>query len=123
MLPISGLYEVAVRVKSLPRAETFYREVLGLRVAIRDPKRPIVFLRVGADAGMLVLQEDPGEFPKLHFAFTIAATEIERAATVLRERGLAVRGPVLHEWMAARSVYFSDPDGHDLELCAPATSS
>jgi lactoylglutathione lyase len=123
MLPISGLYEVAIRVKSLPRAETFYREVLGLQVAIRDPKRPIVFLRVGADAGILVLQEDPEEFPKLHFAFTIAETEIERAATVLRERGLAVRGPVFHEWMTARSVYFSDPDGHDLELCAPATSS
>lgn len=123
MLPISGLYEVAIRVKSLARAEPFYREVLGLQVAIRDPKRPMLFLRVGADAGMLVLQEDPGEFPKLHFAFTIADTDIERAATVLRERGLAVRGPVFHEWMPARSVYFADPDGHDLELCAPATRS
>ncbi len=123
MLPISGLYEVAVRVRSLPRAETFYREVLGLQVAIRDPKRPMLFLRVGAEAGMLVLQEDPGEFPKQHFAFTIAETDIERAATVLRERGLAVSGPVFHEWMPARSVYFADPDGHDLELCAPATSS
>ena len=94
-----------------------------MQVAIRDPKRPMLFLRVGADAGMLVLQEDPGEFPKTHFAFTIAETDIERAATVLRERGLAVRGPVFHEWMPARSVYFADPDGHDLELCAPVTSS
>ncbi len=123
MLPISGLYEVAIRVKSLPRAETFYREVLGLQVAIRDPKRPMLFLRLGANAGMLVLQEDPAEFPKLHFAFTIADADIERAATVLRERGLAVRGPVFHGWMPARSVYFADPEGHDLELCAPATSS
>ena len=123
MLPINGLYEVAIRVKSLPRAETFYREVLGLQLAIRDPKRPMLFLRVGADAGMLVLQEDPGEFLKLHFAFTIADGDIERAAAVLRERGLAVRGPVFHEWIPARSVYFADPDGHDLELCAPATRS
>ena len=22
-------------------------------------------------------------------------------------------------WMPARSIYFSDPDGHELELCAP----
>jgi len=72
MLPISGLYEVAIRVKSLPRAEAFYRDILGLEVAIRDPKRPMLFLRVGGDAAMIVLQEDPGEFPKLHFAFTIA---------------------------------------------------
>lgn len=56
MFPISGLYEVAIRVKSLPRAEG----------------------------------------------------------------GLAVKGPVCHDWIPARSVYFAGPDGHDLELCAPA---
>jgi lactoylglutathione lyase len=120
MFPISGLYEVAIRVKSLPRAETFYRDILGLDVALRDPKRPMLFLRVGGDAAMVVLQEDPGEFPRLHFAFAIADAEIDRAGTVLREKGLAVKGPVFHDWMPARSVYFADPDGHDLELCAPA---
>jgi hypothetical protein len=26
---------------------------------------------------------------------------------------------MVHDWMPARSVYFADPDGHDLELCAP----
>jgi hypothetical protein len=25
----------------------------------------------------------------------------------------------LHQWMPAKSVYFTDPDGHELELCAP----
>jgi catechol 2,3-dioxygenase-like lactoylglutathione lyase family enzyme len=123
MLPIRGLYEVAVRVKSLPRAEAFYRDTLGFEVAIRDPRRPMLFLRVGGDAAMVVLQEDPGEFPKLHFAFAIAEAEIDRAATVLRERGLAVKGPVSHDWMPARSVYFADPDGHELELCAPGKRS
>jgi len=28
-------------------------------------------------------------------------------------------GLVFHQWMPARSIYFSDPDGHELELCAP----
>jgi hypothetical protein len=37
----------------------------------------------------------------------------------LKELGVTSKGPVLHEWMPAKSVYFSDPDGHDLELCAP----
>jgi hypothetical protein len=32
-----------------------------------------------------------------------------------------VRGPVFHAWMPARSVYFTDPDGHHLELCAPTS--
>ncbi|HEX5731947.1 MAG TPA: hypothetical protein VF131_03850 [Blastocatellia bacterium] len=29
MLPIRGLYEIAIRVKDLERAESFYREVLA----------------------------------------------------------------------------------------------
>lgn len=36
MVPIRGLYEVAIRVKDLPRAEAFYRNVLGLEVGARD---------------------------------------------------------------------------------------
>ncbi len=63
MLPIRGLYEVAVRVKDLPRAEVFYREILGLPVGIRDDRRNWLFLRVGGEAGMIVLREDKGEWP------------------------------------------------------------
>ena len=40
MLPIRGLYEVAIPVKDLPRAEAFYRDVLGLEVGLRDERRP-----------------------------------------------------------------------------------
>lgn len=118
MLPIRGLYEVAIPVKDLPRSEAFYRDVLGLEVGLRDERRPWLFLRAGGQAGMLVLQEDKGEWPVLHLAFTVDADEIERAAATLREHGVTVRGPVFHAWMPATSVYFADPDGHQLELCA-----
>ena len=60
-----------------------------------------------------------GEWPAQHLAFTVDADEIERAAATLREHGVTVRGPVFHAWMPATSVYFTDPDGHQLELCAP----
>jgi catechol 2,3-dioxygenase-like lactoylglutathione lyase family enzyme len=119
VLPISGLYEVAIKVKDLPRAERFYREVLGLEVGLRDERRRRLFLRAGGRAGMVVLQEDAGDWPAQHFAFTVADADVERAAAELRERGVETDGPHLHEWMPARSVYFADPDGHSLELCAP----
>jgi catechol 2,3-dioxygenase-like lactoylglutathione lyase family enzyme len=119
MLPIRGLYEVAIRVKELARAESFYREILGLEVGLRDEKRNWLFLRAGGQAGMIVLQEDENEWPIQHLAFTVAEADIERAAAMLREKDVAVQGPVFHQWMPARSIYFTDPDGHDLELCAP----
>jgi catechol-2,3-dioxygenase len=119
MLRIRGLYEVAIRVRDLEKSEMFYRETLGLEVGLRDERRRWVFLRAGGDAGMVVLQEDKGTWPSQHVAFTVEEADLEAAAAALRKQGTAVEGPVYHTWMPAQSVYFSDPDGHALELCAP----
>jgi catechol 2,3-dioxygenase-like lactoylglutathione lyase family enzyme len=116
---IRGIYEVAVKVKDLKRAEAFYCDALGLSIGARDERRPWLFLRAGGQAGMLVLQEDLSAWAPQHFAFTARDDELEPAAASLRARGILVHGPVLHEWMPARSIYFKDPDGNELELCAP----
>lgn len=118
MIPIKGIFEVAIKVKDLPRAEAFYRDVLGLRDGIRDEKRNWLFMWAGADAGMVVLQEDPGEWPSQHFAFSVNPADLDATAIVLRDRGITVEGPVYHQWMGGSSLYFSDPDGHNLELFA-----
>lgn len=123
MLTIRGVYEVAIRVRELARAEAFYRNVLGLDVGVRDDKRNWLFLRAGGDAGMIVLQEDKGDWPTQHFAFTVDEVDMKDAATTLREHGVVVKGPVYHEWVPAWSLYFSDPDGHELELLAPITKN
>jgi catechol 2,3-dioxygenase-like lactoylglutathione lyase family enzyme len=118
MIAIRGVYEVAIRVRDLPRAEAFYRQVLGLEVGLRDRTRPWLFLRAGSD-GMIVLQEDKGDWPPQHFAFTVGEADVDAAASALRAQGVPVEGPMVHEWIPAKSLYFADPDGHDLELCAP----
>ena len=121
MLGIQGLYELALRVKDLAQAEAFYCDTLGLEVGIRDEARKWLFLRVGGQAGMIVLQEDPRHWSAQHLAFTVREADLEQAVATLRDRGVAVEGPVAHDWMPAKSAYFSDPDGHALELCAPLT--
>ena len=119
MLPIRGLYEIAIRVRDLAKSEAFYRDVLGLEFGLRDEGRRWLFLRAGGDAGVVVLQEDREAWAPQHLAFTVTERDMEGAVAALRERGVAVEGPVYHAWMPAKSAYFSDPDGHALELCAP----
>lgn len=118
MLPIRGIYEVAIKVKNLATSERFYCDVVGLAVGLRDDRRNWLFLRAGGQSGMLVLQEHRGEWPTQHFAFAVGDLEIERAAELLKERGVAITGPVFHDWMPGTSVYFADPDGNELELFA-----
>jgi catechol 2,3-dioxygenase-like lactoylglutathione lyase family enzyme len=118
VLPIKGVYEIAIRVKDLARAEAFYKDVLGLTEGLRDDRRNWLFLYVGGNAGMVVLQEDKGEWPTQHFAFAVTENDVNRAAQMLRDKGVAVSEPVYHEWMKSVSVYFDDPDGHALELLA-----
>ncbi|HJU10811.1 MAG TPA: VOC family protein [Candidatus Binataceae bacterium] len=120
MIPMTGLYEVAIKVRDLNTAEAFYRKVLGLEFGLRDESRRWLFLRIGGCAGVVVLQEDRGDWPIQHFAFGVMESDLELAAASLRENGISIEGPVFHDWMPGGSVYFSDPDGHALELFAPA---
>jgi catechol-2,3-dioxygenase len=112
------LYEVAIRVKNLARAERFYKDVLGLREGLRDDKRNWIFMYAGGNAGMVVLQEDSGDWPRQHFAFTINEAELGDATALLKANGVTVSEPVVHDWMNAVSLYFDDPDGNALELIA-----
>src|SRR3954468_21725158 len=119
MIRIRGIYEIAIPVRELSSAESFYRNVLGLEVGLRDEARRWLFLRAGGTAGMVVLQEKPENWQSQHFAFAVSDAELDEAAIELQKHGLVVDGPCLNAWMPARSVYFSDVDGHQLELCAP----
>jgi lactoylglutathione lyase len=61
---------------------------------------------------------------KLHLAFTVELPDLLEAPARLRAAnvtprdfaGTAADEPVVLAWMPAASVYFNDPDGHEIEF-------
>ena len=114
-----GIYEVAIRVKDLEKAHAFYREVLGLEDGLLVEEPGMYFLRTPGNGGMVVLIKEDDDFPSQHYAFSIEESDVEAALSALRQAGVDVKDPIFHDWMPGTSIYFSDPDGHDLEFFAP----
>ena len=115
---IESVFEVAVKVRHLSVSSMFYKAVLGFSEGLLDEKRRWHFLWVGRHQGMIVLQEDRGHWLPQHFAFRVRESDLPGLKTQLENHYVVVEGPVSLDWMNAISLYFSDPDGHQLELCA-----
>lgn len=128
------LYETHLPVNDTQVSETFYREVIGLPFAYRDPSRDIVFLWVDEkQKGMIGLWgaatgygRQNGIFTPCHLAFAVSLEQLQRAIRQLNERGIETRGfgnhatcePSVIGWMPSAQIYFRDPDGHSLEFIA-----
>lgn len=122
--PRFGLSEIVLRVRDVPRAAAFYRDVVGLAVDIL-PSDTWAWLWTGAagQSARLGLTSKPLSYGaahcdgKLHFAFAVARERIPEEKSRLESHGLAVEGPVTFASWKADSIYFSDPDDHRVELC------
>jgi lactoylglutathione lyase len=117
-MPIDSVFEVTVKVNHLHVSARFYKEVLGFKEGLFDEKRRWLFLWVGRERGIVVLQEDKGRWPRQHFAFLVGESYLHGLKEHLEGRRVDVEGPISLDWMNAVSLYVSDPDGHDLEFCA-----
>jgi lactoylglutathione lyase len=117
-MTIEAVFEVAVKVQHLPVSSMFYKAALGFTEGLHDKKRRWLFLWVGRRQGMVVLQEDQGRWLRQHIAFRVRESDLPRLKAQLESHNVVVEGPVPLDWMNALSLYFSDPDGHQLELCA-----
>lgn len=124
---IQNIYETHLQVADLDRAIQFYSR-LDLELSLVIPERKAAFFYVGKQKQMLGLWEVPEgkAVQPRHFAFGTSLEEMLKADEWLRERGIAPEPafskepvePLVHTWMPAACVYFSDPDGNQLELIA-----
>lgn len=122
MLRVEGLDHVALTVRDVARSVAWYQDVLGLerRYEAAWGDFPAI---VGAGTTALALFPAPVPDPApppgrdvlsvRHIAFRVDGATFERARGHLEARGLA---PTFEDHTAAHSLYFADPDGHQLEI-------
>lgn len=121
---------VVIKVRDLEVSKKFYTEVLGLELMSQGATLKMAFLasnrrdhhelglmEVGADAAM---PKDRASLGLVHIAFRLRDEEELRAAyRDLKEKQVRILFTVNHG--VARSIYFLDPDGYQLELYRDAT--
>jgi lactoylglutathione lyase len=126
---VRGLFETHLTVSDMARSVAFYRDVVGLPVALEVPERGAVFHWIGEPGQAMLGLWSIGSAPmnmQLHIAFEMDLEDVLAAPARLRADGvepLSFFGEPAGEpsyigWMPAGAVYFRDPSGHMLEYLA-----
>jgi lactoylglutathione lyase len=127
--PVHGLFEAHLTVSDLNRSVAFYRENLGLELASVFSERKVAFFWIGGRGHTMLGLWETGTAPQrmsLHIAFQTTPQQVLESPVRLREHditpldffGHPTAEPSVLAWMPAASVYFSDPDGNQLEYIA-----
>jgi lactoylglutathione lyase len=134
-VPIHGLFETHLTVGDLQRSIAFYRDIVGLQLALEVSERNAAFFWIGDHSShssrhsMLGLWS-VGTAPlglNLHVAFEVAAiNDLLEAPKRLKDQGIMPLSffgkeslePSVIGWMPAAAIYFRDPDGHLIEYLA-----
>jgi catechol 2,3-dioxygenase-like lactoylglutathione lyase family enzyme len=135
MPALNDLKETALYVSDLEQANTFYRDVLGLKALVSDGrfsafdvagKHILLLFTRGSSVrptelpgGMIPPHDASGQ---IHAAFSVDSTELPAWETHLADHGIEILSRV--KWpRGGQSIYFRDPDSHLLELLTPGVWS
>ena len=130
---IRKLHHNAYRCRDSEETRAFYEDFLGLplvgTIELSETKtgrstytlHPFFRLDDGSHLAFFESQEMPFEFKNqhdydLHIALEVGAEHLQPMLDKGRARGIEVRGPSDHGMID--SIYFRDPNGYVIELCA-----
>lgn len=129
-MKVQALGHVVFKVRSLKRSVPFYRDILGLK-KVAQMKDKMVFFSVNDNHHDLALLEISEHGPDIeenspglhHVAFKIGDSleELQKAKDWLLSKGILPSRTRDH--LATQSIYFSDPDGNQIEVFVEADPS
>lgn len=122
MLRLEGIDHVALTVRDLARSVAWYQAVLGLERRYADVWGDFPAV-LGVGTTFLALFPAPVPEPAppperevisiRHIAFRVDRAAFDQARGELAAHGVV---PSFEDHTAAHSLYFTDPDGHQLEI-------
>lgn len=129
---IQGIFETHINVSDVEVSARFYERLPGVTLLHQDTQRKSRFYWIGEPGtSMLGIRENyPSPLvQRQHFAFTAGVEQLYTAAAQLAELGITAQNfhgdsveqageLIVFPFMPAVSIYFTDPDGHSLELIA-----
>ena len=114
---IQGINHLCFSVSNLERSITFYEQALGARIQVKG--RKLAYFEL-AGLWIALNQEDVirnyTERTYTHIAFTVKEEEFDTSVQELKAAGAYILPGRARDPRDARSVYFTDPDGHLFEL-------
>jgi glyoxylase I family protein len=120
---VERIDHVVLRVRDLAAMVRFYERALGFRVERTLEKLELVQMRAGASLLDLIRGERPATGGNMdHLCFRIEPFDRDAIVTRLSPLGVAV-GETVERYGAegnGPSVYFTDPEGNQIELKGPA---
>ncbi len=121
MMDLEGIDHVALAVRDVERSARWYIEVLGFERRHEGMWDGVpVFVGLGSTNLALFATHHPAPVPRprgsitmLHLAFRASRAGFAAAQRELEERGIQVH---FQDHEISHSIYFQDPDGHELEI-------
>jgi catechol 2,3-dioxygenase-like lactoylglutathione lyase family enzyme len=114
------LNHTIVKARDRVAAAKFVAEILGLAEPV--PYGPFMTVALAHDLTLDYQQED-GAIPAQHLAFKVTEAEFDEIFGRIKDRGVAHWADPFHRQPGeintndgGRGVYFTDPDGHNLEI-------